>query len=111
VASVRTQQQACPWCSKTSGYRELTSRESMRVISWTLVQGAYLGALHAGGLLLNREDAGRHFGYFRGLLTSGSELCCQACDHIVRVCPRCDAVSKWINSDVETCRICGEVFV
>ena len=109
VKSSITQRQVCPWCLTSSGYRTLTSRESTRVLSRILVQGTYLGAVHAVGLLLfrNRED----LDYFRGLLGSGSELCCQACNHVVRVCPRCDAVSKWIDSDVYKCEACSTAFV
>jgi hypothetical protein len=102
VIWVTTEQRDCPWCHSRAGYRDLTGRESMRVIGLTLLQGTYLGALHAWE---------RDFSYFRGLLTSGSELCCQACDRVVRVCPNCDAVSKWIDADVQTCGTCEKVFV
>ena len=102
-----THQQACPWCSKSSGYRELRSRESMRVLTRTFVEGTYLGAVHALGLLLKRQD---DLDYFLNLKTSGKELCCQACGRVVRECRRCRAVSKWINSDAHKCK-CGTVFV
>jgi hypothetical protein len=99
---VATEQRECPWCHRKAGYRHLTSRESMRVIGLSLLQGTYLGALRA----LKRD-----FSYFEGLVTSGSEVCCQACNRVVRVCPRCRAVSEWINADVQTCKACEQVFV
>jgi hypothetical protein len=74
----------------------------MRVIGLSLIEGAYFGALHAF-----QKD----FSYFRGLVTTGSEVCCRACNRIVRVCPRCDAVSQWINADIQTCQACEQVFV
>jgi hypothetical protein len=82
----------------------------MRVLTQILVEGTFLGAVHAIGLFRNQEGR-QDLDYFRGLLRSGSELCCQACDHVVRVCPRCDAVSRWTDSDVHKCEACGTVFV
>ena len=112
VTSVRTENQACPRCTKSSGYRELTSRESMRVLTRTFLEGIYLGGFHAFGLLLNSTQQGRQdLDYFRGLLTSGQEICCLACGGVVRLCPGCRAVSEWINSDVHKCEACGTVFV
>lgn len=112
ATSITAENQACPWCSESSGYRVLTSRESMRVLTRTFLEGIYLGGFHAFGLLLNSAQQDRRdLDYFRGLMTSGKELCCQACGGVVRVCPGCRAVSEWINSDVHKCGVCGTVFV
>jgi hypothetical protein len=92
----------CPWCSQPADYRDLTGRESVSLMTLTLFQGAALGVYHA-----YRRD----LGYFRGLLTSGAERCCRACRRVVRVCPKCDAVSRWIDADVQHCSTCGTVFV
>jgi hypothetical protein len=96
------EQQECPWCHRKAGYRNLTGRESMRVIGKSLLQGTYLGVL---------RTMKRDFTYFEGLVTSGSEVCCRACNHMVRVCPKCSTVSQWINADVQTCDNCEQVFV
>jgi hypothetical protein len=100
--------QACPWCDKTSGYRQLTSQESRRLMSTFLVQGTALGVIKTlGGL----TDPARVLSYFRGLQTAGSELCCVACDRIVRVCPQCDTITRFVSAEVQTCGNCGTAFL
>jgi hypothetical protein len=104
VIQVTTEQRECPWCHAAAGFRDLTSRESMRVMGLTLAQGTVYGALRA---LKGDID------YFLGLVTSGSEVCCRACNRVVRVCPKCDGVSRWINADIQACKVegCEQVFV
>jgi Pyruvate/2-oxoacid:ferredoxin oxidoreductase delta subunit len=90
---------ACPYCFEVAGYRELTGRESIRVMSLFAIQGTALGIYHA----LRRD-----LSYFQA--PTGAEQSCRACDQVVRVCPHCDAVSRWISADVLTCRGCGLLF-
>jgi hypothetical protein len=83
----------------------------MRVITRTFFEGIYLGGVHALGLLRNSAEGRQDLDYFRGLLTSGREFPCQPCGKVVRVCPRCQAETKWINSDLQKCDSCEMVFV
>lgn len=102
------EQRECPWCHTNAGFRDLTGRESMRLMALNLAQGAYFGALRAWKALRDGDIS-----YFEGLATPGSEVCCRACNRVVRVCPRCGGVSEWVSADVQICRTegCDQVFV
>ena len=93
--------QPCPWCEASTGYRDLTLHESRLLTAKILVQGAFFGAFNAA--------TGR-WGRFRGVLTSGGEFCCRSCNRVIRACPACDTVRRWVNADVVRCLACRQLY-
>jgi uncharacterized Zn-finger protein len=97
--------QPCPWtnCAGTAGYRRLTGTEEFKrthiVLAHTFVSGFYN---------LRRPRV-----YVEALLTPTKDLRCVSCDNLVRVCPKCDAVYRWINGGMMTCERegCGTSFM
>ena len=100
--AARASGQSCPWCRGTAGYRDLTAAESGRLLPRLLVQSLVLGA----------SDALRRPHLWASALVgaSGAEVACRDCARVVRVCPRCDTVTRWLSAALETCARCGTVF-
>lgn len=99
---MRSSQQECPWCASTAGYRDLTNTEDWK--------HAPIAAAHA--LVSSLYNLPRHpKRYFDALLTPTKDLRCSGCDKLVRICPKCDAVYRWINGGMMTCETCETSFI
>jgi len=99
---MRVDDKTCPWCGRVAGYRDLTSAESSRLerrIFWQ-------------SLVLSAADAVRHpIGYVPALVgAKGRERRCRGCEELVRICPKCDKVHRWLNAGLLTCE-CGAAFL
>lgn len=96
----------CPWaptCTSTAGYRSLTTAEDLRhtpiAVAHTFVSGLYN---------LRHPKV-----YLDALMTPTRDLRCVGCGRLVRVCPKCDSVYRWINGGMMTCERegCGTSFM
>lgn len=90
---MRANGKQCPWCESTLGYRNLTTVEDLKH-----APRAFAHALVSSFYYWRCPEI-----FLTALLNSTEDVRCLKCNKLVRICPNCDKVYRWVNGAMLTC--------